>query len=172
MSLSEAEKPRNNFRHLSRPLWYAGHTLMARVICPGGEVVDWPFVGRDKPLHVDAAKLRACLTKIALERAKAAAALTSRELRRAFDKPKRWETLARTWRRVKRWKVEAVATKMGERDLCWCAQGGTKAAFLARSVRSTSGCNVRPRWNAGQPRVRCDRGENDSQVLDTPKLRK
>ena len=134
---------------------------MAHVICPSGEVVEWPYLARDKPLQVDAAKLRACVTKSALDRAKAAAALTPRELRRAFDKPKRWETLARTWRRVKRWKVEELAAKMGERDLCWCAQGGSKKAFVARAVRSAWGQNVRPKHNRGEKRVLVARGERD-----------
>jgi hypothetical protein len=135
---------------------------VARIVTPSGEVVDWPYLPRDKPLAVDAAKLRACLTSSALERAKAAAALTPREMRRAFgDKRKRWETLARSYRRVARWQVEALAAKMGERDLCWCAQGGSKKAFVARAVRSAWGQNVRPPHNRGRPVVRAERGEVD-----------
>ena len=139
---------------------------MARVFTSSGEIIEWPYLSRDRPVVVDAAKLKACLAPTALERAKAAAALTPREIRRLFDRPKRWETLARTWRRIARWKLESAAAKLNEREIKHCAQGGTRKAFLARLVRSEVGQHIRPRWNKGLPRVDAARGTRDVEMPD------
>jgi len=136
---------------------------MARIITSSGEIVEWPYLSRDKPIQIDAAKLRGCLSPKALERAKAAASLTPREMRRIFEKPLRWANLARAYKRIARWKVESIAETFGERELNWCTQGGSRRAFFSRSVRSGAGANVRPRHNRGMARVLTGGGSFDSE---------
>jgi hypothetical protein len=142
---------------------------MARIVTPTGEIVEWPYLSRDKPVQIEAGKLRACLSKKAIDRARAAASLTPREVRRVFERPARWASLARAWKRIARWKVEEIAAKLGERELVWCTQGGSRTAFFSRAVRSGAGANVRPRYNAGLVRVVTNGGELDASPCSRPK---
>ncbi len=85
---------------------------------------------------VPAETIRLLLSERALDRANGAAKLTQYQLRALFEKPKRWSNLARASRRVAKWKVEELASDLGERRLLHCTQCTSREAFVARYLGS------------------------------------
>jgi len=112
--------------------------VATKLVTSDAVVFDWPYrPSRDRMITIAPAEtIRLCLSENAYERAKGAARLNIVQLRALFDRPARWQNLARAARRVLKWKVEPYATSLGERRLLHCCQCRSRDAFLARYAGS------------------------------------